>query len=92
VIKLKALKLFFICLATVAAWPIVAFGAALYGWWTESVADDDDHEAFYHWAVNKIDTNGVTLSRLLSHRKQASQRIFISCIDFQFVSDFYQHN
>lgn len=54
---MKASKFFFICLGTVAVWSIVAFDAALYGWWMESVADDDDHEAFYHWAVNEIDTN-----------------------------------
>ena len=91
-IKLKALKLFFICLATVAVWSIVAFSAAFYGWWLKSVADDADHEAFYHWAVNEIDTNGVTLRRLLSHRKQASKKIFISRVEFQFVTNFYQHN
>lgn len=73
---MKALKLFFICLATVAVWSIVAFGAALYGWWMESVADDDDHEAFYHWAVNEIDTNNRGTAALVLIQDGAIVRRF----------------
>lgn len=73
---MKALKLFFICLGTVAVWSIVAFGAALYGWWMESVADDDDHEAFYHWAVNEIETNNRGTAALVLIQDGAIARQF----------------
>lgn len=75
-LNLKALKLFVTCLTTVAVWSIVAFGAALYGLWMESVADDDDHEAFYHWAVNELETNNRGMAALVLIQDGAIVRQF----------------
>ncbi len=73
---MKALKLFFICLAAVAVWSIVAVSTAFYGWWMKSVADDNDHEAFYHWAVNEIETNNRGTAALVLIQDGAIVRQF----------------
>ena len=40
------------------------------------MADDDDHEAFYHWAVNEIDTNNRGTAALVLIQDGAIVRRF----------------